>query len=140
MKSVSVKPGDTRVERMPSGASSCRITSRTARTADLVAGELLLGAGSEHDPSPASCQEPGGRRADAAPGTSDRHNLPGGPVTSVSVIGGLRSAVEHRHAVVAGVILQRGDRVSQAVRPGVFFQANGGHHAGVCFLTGGLRA
>lgn len=37
MKSVSVKPGEMSVQRRPSGASSCRITSHRARTADLVA-------------------------------------------------------------------------------------------------------
>ena len=37
MKPVSVKPGETRVQRRFSGASSCRITSHRARTADLLA-------------------------------------------------------------------------------------------------------
>jgi len=37
MKSVPVKPGDTRVQHRPSVASSCRIISRRARTADLAA-------------------------------------------------------------------------------------------------------
>jgi hypothetical protein len=39
-------------------------------------GQLLLAPGSEHDPSAPGCQQPGGCRADTAPGTSDRHNLP----------------------------------------------------------------